>query len=130
MALPDPAEAARNLEVARRHLEHVLTAWDAPTDWDSPSVFGFYCVEAAVMAAAAHLGIETKRTHWGKADTAEVLAREHGLPDLTDLLDHLDDARKAVAYGDVEVPDLDAEEVASAIEGFVEEVSDLLSTGR
>ena len=55
--------AKEQLKVARRHLERVQGAWDAPTDWSDLSLYGFYCLEAAVMAAAKYFGIDVKRTH-------------------------------------------------------------------
>ena len=118
--------ADEKLELAGRHLERVLAAWDEPTDWDDLSLYGFYCLEAAVEAAAIHLGLRTSRKHWEKADTARVLHQKHGLPDVEQLLRDLNDARKAAAYGDTEAPDLDAEETASRIEEYVEAVAELI----
>jgi hypothetical protein len=54
--------ADEKLELAGRHLERVLAAWDEPTDWDDLSLYGFYCLEAAVEAAAIHLGLSTSRS--------------------------------------------------------------------
>jgi hypothetical protein len=113
------------LELARRHLDRVLDAWDDPTDWDDLSLYGFYCLEAAVEAAARKVGLATSKKHWEKADVAGILHSKHGLPDVEQLLRDLNDARKAAAYGDVEGPDLDAEEIASQIETYVGAVADL-----
>lgn len=118
--------AGEKLELAGRHLERVLAAWDEPTDWDDLSLYGFYCLEAAVEAAALHLGLSTSRRHWEKADTARELHQNHALPDVEHLLRDLNDARKAAAYGDIESPDLDAEETASRIEEYVEAVAELI----
>jgi hypothetical protein len=118
--------ANEKLELAGRHLERVLAAWDEPTDWDDLSLYGFYCLEAAVEAAAIHLGLTTSRRHWEKADTARELHRNHALPDVEQLLRDLNDARKAAAYGDIESPDLDAEETASRIEEYVGAVAELI----
>lgn len=120
---------SRKLQLAQRHLDRVLTAWDEPTDWDDLSLYGFYCLEAAVEAAALHFGISTSKKHWEKVDIALKLHQRKGLPDITDLLRNLNDARKATAYGDVERPDLNAEDIASQIEQYVETVKALLSGG-
>lgn len=123
------ALGSRKLAVARRHLNRVQAAWNDPTDWDDLSLYGFYCLEAAVEAAALHFGLRTSRKHWEKVDTASALHKEKGLPDVSDLLRDLNDARKAAAYGDIEVPDLEAESIASQIEDYVDAVAALLSEG-
>jgi hypothetical protein len=51
---------------------------------------------------------------------------DHGLPDAATLLRDLNEARKAAAYGDVEAPDLNAEDIAIQIEEYVEGVTELL----
>jgi hypothetical protein len=121
-------DKARKLALAQRHLQRALSAWSAP-DWDDLSLYGFYCLENAVEAAALHVGLEPTNVHSEKADIALVLHEEHGLPDVSDLLVDLNAARKAVAYGDVEAPELDAEDVATQIEEFVETVVGLLDQG-
>jgi hypothetical protein len=118
--------AEDKLKLARRHLERVLAAWDSPTDWDDLSLYGFICLEAAVQAAATHVGLATSTKHWEKADTAVELHKNHGLPDVEELLRDLNVARKAAAYGDVPAPRLDAEDVASEIERYVDAVARLL----
>ena len=118
---------SRKMELARRHLDRVLGAWTDPTDWDDLSVYGFYCLEAAVEAAALHFGLRTSKKHWEKIDLASELHQKRALPDIAQLLGDLNDARKATAYGDVERPDLDAEDIASQIERYVEAVSALVS---
>lgn len=123
------ALGSRKLAVARRHLNRVQAAWDDPTDWDDLSLYGFYCLEAAVEAAALHFGLRTSRKHWEKVDTASTLHKEKGLPDVSELLRDLNDARKAAAYGDTEVPDLEAESIASQIENYVDAVAARLSEG-
>jgi hypothetical protein len=110
------ARSTEKLALARRHLGRVLSAWDTPTDWDDLSLYGFYCLEAAVEAAAAHVGTRTSKKHWEKADVAEDLHKTHRLPDVGQLLNDLNDARKSAAYGDVPAPELNAEDVASEIE--------------
>jgi hypothetical protein len=120
------ATGSNKLKLARRHLERVQSAWDDPTDWDDLPLYGFYCLEAAVEAAALHLGLRTSKRHWEKVDLAVDLNRNHNLPDVTDLLGNLNNARKAAAYGDVELPELDAEDLAAAIERYVDAVAALL----
>ena len=122
--------SADKLKLARRHLERVLAAWDTPTDWDDLSIYGLYCLEAAVEAAATHIGLMTSKKHWEKADIAGELHKKHGLPDVGQLLRDLNDARKAAAYGDVPAPSLDAEDVASEIELYVDAVAQLLEGKR
>jgi pyruvate-formate lyase len=98
-------------------------------DWDDLSLYGFYCLEAAVEAAALHCGLRTSKKHWEKVDVALQLHKKKGLPDITELLRELNDARKAAAYGDIELPELDAEDTASEIEEYVEAVAALLAEG-
>ncbi|MDP2983751.1 MAG: hypothetical protein Q8O92_10535 [Candidatus Latescibacter sp.] len=117
------------LQLAKRHLERVLVAWSEPTDWDNLSLYGFYCLEAAVEAAALHFGLHTSKKHWEKVDVAEELHNTKGLQDISDLLCDLNEARKAAAYGDVDRPDLDAEDIASQIEQYVDAVAALIATG-
>src|SRR6202158_3929728 len=103
------ATGSNKLKLARRHLERVQGAWDDPTDWDDLSLYGFYCLEAAVEAAAVHVGMRTSKKHWEKADVAGELHRNHGLRDIEQLLRDLNEARKSAAYGDIPCPDLNAE---------------------
>jgi len=122
------AEAQKFLKMAQEHLERVQVAsWDEPPDLPDLTIFGFYCVEAAVMAAVEHLGWQLKKTHPGKVDAAGTLARDHGLPDVSALLVMLNHARKATAYGDIELPPLDAEDLARDIERYVEAVAGLIA---
>ena len=124
--MPEPT-AEESLELAKSHLERAQTAWYDPTDWTDLTTYGFYCLEAAVMAASDHLGLDVQRTHRGKVEGAEVLARKYKLPDVSGLLVDLNIARKSYAYGGVEAPDLSAEELASELESFVEAVEGLMS---
>lgn len=122
-------KTTRKLDLAKRHLGRVQDAWDDPTDWDVLSLFGFYCLEAAVEAAALHCGLRTTKKHWEKVDLASDLHDKKGLPDITDLLRDLNDARKSAAYGDTDAPDLDAEDIATQIENYVDAVAQLLADG-
>ena len=94
------ANSAVRMGLVQPH--QVQEAWDDPVDWDDLSLYGFYCLEAAVEAAALHFGIETTYVHAEKADIAFRLHEERNLLDVSDLLVELNFARKAVAYGDVE----------------------------
>jgi len=118
--------AEDKLKLAQHHLDRVLGAWDTPKDWDDLSLYGFYCLEAAIEAAAIKIGLRTSKKHWEKADVAVELHKTHGLPDVTKLLHDLNDARKSAAYGDIPAPDLNAEDVASEIEHYVNSVAELV----
>lgn len=107
------------LDLAREHLERVQVAWDDPTDWADLSLYGFYRLEACIVAAASRLGWQVPRTHRTKVEAALRLSRDHEFPDIEDLLIDLNSARKAAAYGDVEFPELDPEDVAVQIEEYV-----------
>ena len=124
------AQTAREaLEVARRHLEKVDDAWRVP-DWADLSLYGFYCLEACVVAAALHFGLPSaKRTHRAKVEQARQLAAAHGLPDIDDLLVELNDRRKFEAYGDIELPeddDRDAQDLAAEVRDYFEAVEAVL----
>lgn len=116
------AAGSRKLKLARKHLDRVLAAWHMP-DWDDLSLYGFYCLEAAVEAAALHFEFRTSKKHWEKVDLASALHKKHGLPDVSELLRDLNEARKSAAYDDVERPDLEAEDIAIQIEQYVEAVA-------
>jgi hypothetical protein len=113
------------LEVAARHLERVQASWDPP-DWSDLGTYGLYCLEALVRAASLKAGETPIRTHWGKADQANNLHERHKLPDIEDLLTDLNTIRKAEAYGDMDFneSDYDAEEIASRIESYFDDVSE------
>lgn len=113
-------KATDKLDTARKHLDRAQTAADDPINWDDLSLYGFYCLEAAVEAAARYSGLGSTKKHWEKEELAEELHRLKGLPDVSDLLGDLNDARKAVAYGDVDRPeDLDPAGIASKLENYV-----------
>jgi hypothetical protein len=118
--------AREQLELTKKHLLKVQTAWSEP-EWDDLSLYGFYCLENAVTAAATHAKIPFKKSHPDKAMAARELARKYGLPDVENLLKDLNDVRKSEAYGDIVAPDLDAEDVASEIEAYVEAAEKFLS---
>ena len=76
------------------------------------------------------LGLVPQKKHWEKVDIALKLHKKQGLPDISGLLSDLNEARKAAAYGDTEWPDLDAEDIASDIEEYVDAVTTLLTEGK
>ncbi|MDE2890616.1 MAG: hypothetical protein OXR72_20640 [Gemmatimonadota bacterium] len=119
-------DAAKSLSFTKQHLNRVLAAWDDPVDWADLTIYGFYCLEAAVVASALHAGLDFRRSHSQKAEAAKELYLSHDLPDVSGFLWQLNAARKAVAYGDVDLPDLDAEDVARRIEDYVDSVSAFL----
>lgn len=114
------------LEIARKHLLRVQAAWIAPTAWDDLSIYGFYCLENAVDAAALHLGFDVIPHHHRRLEAAQRMAQEHRLPDVTELLKDLNDARKYTAYGDTGHPSLNAEVLATLIEEYVDKVQELI----
>lgn len=119
--------ATNKLELAQKHLEKVLIAWDDPTDWADLSLYGFYALEAAVDAARIHFGIDATKSHASRSGSAKRLSSEHGLEDVSDLLRDLNEARKSEAYGDIVTPpELDPEDVAVEIEKYIESVATLI----
>jgi len=120
-------EAKASLELAKRQLEKVQASWDDPTDWSDLSLYGFYCLENAVKAAALHFNIAVSRKHFRKAQIADQLTQDFDLPDVSEFLKTLNSARKAASYGDIDFPEgLGAEDTASEIEAYVLAVSKLI----
>ena len=74
---------------------------------------------------ARDTGGKTPHNHRAKVESARRLHAECGLPDIADLLIDLNTGRKAETYGDVDGPqDLEAEDVASAVEEYIELVGE------
>ena len=120
--------AADSLQLALSHLERVQASWDDPTDWTILATFGFYCLEACIVAAALHLGWSRPGGHREKESEAHRLVSDHGLPDVKDLLRDLHEMQKHEAYGDTPPPaDRDPKDVATAIQEYVDSVSQLLA---
>ena len=117
--------AANKLTLAERQLTRVQGAWDPP-DWADLSHYGFHALENAVDAACLHFGLDVHTNHPARQVAAKQLHREHGLDDVSDLLDDLNETRKSESYGDIEAPELDAEDTAMRIESYVEAVRKLL----
>lgn len=118
--------AKEYLDLAQRHLEKVQNAWDDPTDWSDLAIYGFYCLEQAVMAAATHVALKGKRQHRDKVQMAATLHKQYRLPSITKLLTQLHHAQKYASYGDVKPPAVHPEHVAAEIEAYVDAVEKLL----
>ncbi|MCY3912872.1 MAG: hypothetical protein OXG43_06450 [Chloroflexi bacterium] len=120
--------AQESLHLALLHLDRVQSAWWDPTDWANLSTYGFYCLEACVVAAALHLKQPRPGSHPAKARMAESLSQEHNLPDIGELLVDLNTMRKHQAYGDTQAPEgMDAENTARLIEEYVTSVQALFA---
>jgi hypothetical protein len=119
--------AADNLALARKHLARVQESW-SPPEWLDLAGYGLYALEAAAVAAGLHVGSASKRTHWNKAELAQSLAKDYGLPQVWELMHDLNTIRKSEAYGDIASPPrLDPEDVAGRVESYVEAVASLLN---
>jgi hypothetical protein len=117
-------EAQQQLLLSRKHLAKVQRAVATePVDWADLYIFGLYAVEMAAKAAGTRAGISEAETHAGQVNLANRLHEEHGLPDVEDMLRHLQRNRLHEAYGKL-VPsgEFDAREVAAAVEGYVDAV--------
>jgi hypothetical protein len=121
-------DAQQHLDLAKKHLQKVQDAWDDPTDWSDLAIYGFYCLEQAVLAAATEHGLKGKRDHRENVRLARTLHKNHGLPDIAELLEHLHRAQKYSSYGDVKPPHLDPEDVAREIEEYVEAVDKIVGS--
>lgn len=96
-------------------------------DWTDLAVYGFYCLEVSVKAAAEHTGANPTTNHARKAVLARELAASHDLPDVSRLLLELNEARKAASYGDLMIPALDSDDLLTQLEEYVSAVGRLLS---
>lgn len=114
--------AEEHLDLAKRHLKKVQAAWDEPTDWSDLVIYGFYCLEQAVMAAASKYSLRDKKSHRDKVHLAGTLSKNHGLPDVAELLTLLHRAQKYASYGDVNPPPLGPEDIAQEIEDYLDAV--------
>ena len=117
--------AANKLALAEQQLTRVQDAW-APPDWADLSHYGFHALENAVDAACLHLGLDVHTNHPARQVAAGQLHREHGFDNVSDLLGDLNEARKSESYGDIEAPELDAEDTATQIENYVAAVQELV----
>jgi hypothetical protein len=57
---------------------------------------------------------------------ADRLSQEKGFPDISNFLWDMNEARKSIAYGDIDFPSLNAEDVATEIENYVLRVKALI----
>lgn len=122
-----PTTPGDSLALAKKHLARVQDSWDPP-QWLDLAAYGLYALEAATVAAALHVGYTLKKTHSSKADAAEHMAKNHGVPDVTSLMRDLNEVRKSEAYGDVaSPPSLDPEDVVRDVEEYVDAVSALMA---
>ena len=124
------ASATDKLKLAKRHLERVQAACrEDPIDLADLSIYGFYALEAAVDAASLHYGAAIEKRHPARAAAAKELAVAHRLENVSDLLVDLNELRKSTSYGDVEGPELEAEETAGRIESYINAVANLIEGG-
>jgi hypothetical protein len=122
-----PTTSSDSLALAQKHLARVQVSWDPP-EWLDLAAYGLYALEAATVAAALHVGYALKKTHTSKADAAEHLANNHGLPAVATLMHDLNEVRKSEAYGDIaSPPHLDPEDVARDVEEYVDAAAALLA---
>jgi hypothetical protein len=119
----DAKLAREALERARRHYQR---AQDNTDDADEVFVWCFYALENAVVAAALHSGAEFIKSHWSKATAARKLSQKYPLTDVSRLLSDLNEARKGTAYGDVDEPEIDPEDVLTEVGEYIEEVAAFL----
>ena len=123
MATKDAKKAKAALERAKEHFER---ASEDPQDADEVFVWSFYALENAVVAAAFNAGEEFAKNHWSKAAAARKLSQKHNLSDVSGLLADLNEARKGTAYGDVDAPEIEPEEVLEQVGNYIEAVEDFL----
>lgn len=121
------ADAKALLARAESRLRRARAAAPHPTDRYDLTIYGFYRVEAAVMAAATYVGLAVRRTHPGKSAAAERLAQDCGLPNVSVLLPMLNAARKAAAYGDTPLPAIDPVRLVRELDRYVSAVTKMLS---
>ena len=118
---------SRRMQLARDQLARVQVAAYDPIDWSDLSMYAFYSLENAVVAAADHLSLEWKRTHPSKVEVSEDLHAHHGLPDIAQLLTELNSLRKSSAYGETPPShEWSAEDIAIEVEEYIEAVDGLV----
>jgi hypothetical protein len=124
MTTKKAVSAKEALERARQQYDKAQEHSDDP---DQVFVWCFYALENAVVAAATHANEQFQKNHWTKAEAARRLARDEGLTDVSDMLRDLNDARKGTAYGDIEEPEIEPEEVLTDVGNYIKEVENLLT---
>jgi len=119
-----------SLRLAREQLARVQVAWLDPVDWSDLSMYAFYALENAVIAAADLSGIPWTKTHPSEVEAARQLHTAKGSPDVAPLLEELNALRKSEAYGETSPPHgRSAEDIAVAVEQYVEAVGRLFQEG-
>lgn len=121
---------------ARRHLNRAGKQWDqAVVDSWEPAEPGecvtkcFYAYENAIVAAATAVGYKWTKKHHEKATLAKRLFEQKKLKtDVSDQLWGLNELRKDVSYNEPgeELAGTNLDELVSDLEGFLEEVDDLI----
>ncbi len=120
-------EPRERLDLAREQLSRVRVAAFEPEDWAELSIWAFYALENAVIAAADHLHLPWERSHPSKVKVSRALHGDHGLPDVSSLLVELNELRKSEAYGEVQPSrSMTTEDIVIAVEGFIEAVGQLV----
>ena len=114
------------LKLAETQLERVHPSSRDPVDWAELSHFGFHALENAVDAASLRVGLSIQKTHPSRVSAAERLHLDHGLADVSELLQDLNAVRKSEAYGDVVAPVLHPEDTAVEIDQYVRSVRELI----
>ncbi len=122
---------SERLSLARQQLGRAQVAGFEPVDWAELSIWAFYTLENAVIAAADHFNRPWERTHSSKVKVARRLHADDGLQDVSQLLVDLNELRKSEAYGEVRLsPSMDAEDVLAEVEQFIEAVAQLVGGDR
>ncbi|MGB8380188.1 MAG: hypothetical protein WCG47_02875 [Dermatophilaceae bacterium] len=115
------------LGLAREQLARVPAAWIEPVDWSDLTMYAFYALENAVVAAADQTATDWQRSHQRKAALASQLHATNALPDVSTLLRNPNELRKAHAYGETTPPSsVTAESIEVLTEEYIEAVASLL----
>ena len=122
-------EARSRLDLARGHLKRVQVASSDPQDPEGAVTWAFYAYENAVVAAAEITGLTWEKNHYSKSRVAKELHSQGAVSrDLSSKLLELNDLRKDIAYGESgpDLEEVDLEDLATELEGFVDEVGALI----
>lgn len=123
MTPKETKEAKAALDRAKQHFERASAD---PADADEVFVWSFYALENAVVAASICAGTEFGKNHWSKQVAARKLWQKQQLTDVSDLLSDLNEARKGTAYGDVDEPEIEPEDVIEQVGKYIKEVERFL----
>jgi hypothetical protein len=117
------------LKLARDQLARVQVAAYDPGGLVRLGHVQLLCTGERSGGAADHFGVQWKPNHPSKVEAARLLANQHGLPDIADLLIELNTLRKSEAYGEVSPsPTRSAEDIAIEVEQYVDALATLLGT--